>query len=405
MKIKRIIILICTMIILFTSSLPIILAEDTKARVEFVASEPDANGYFTLTMSVANAKFNAFQFVLRYNKNSLQPIDQSTLQATDSFFRFAEIPESNDWMSTIGTEIDPSLGLIDFTGYVSPGNYVAVDAAKIDNAANIGAAGLILFEFHFQRINAEPVMIEIAKAETNKASRMNFPEGSALVYGGTSLAAAISITLPPSLGQSTTIDTSDFPVEEVANVNENQNPNPDAGSAQNTGEIRPATVAERLKDTLILQIGNYAAASNGVLCHIYPGEKAVTPYIKDSRTFIPIRFVAEKLGMTVEWNANYRTVSFYKDGKVLCMTIGALEFTIDNVAYSMDTVAEITMDRTMVPIRFVAQALGHAVEWNPESQMIYITRNELPWDFSNEVEKQATSDVSLILSPLLRDFV
>ncbi len=405
MKVKRIIILLCSMIILFTSGLPIVLAEDTNARVDFIASEPDANGYFTLSMSVANAKFNAFQFVLRYNTESLQTVDYVTHENTDSFSKFSHTPDNLTWLSKIGTGIDSSLGLIDFSGYVTPGTSPSYNAEEIVGQANIGNTPVILFEFAFRQLGTEPIGIELAKFALDKPSREYFPEGGALANAGKSIDVIISFLLPQELGENIIIENPGDPVipdSETPVVPVQPIP---TDIEEPLDDKTPKTVIERLKETLILQIGNYAAADEGALCHIYPGEKSVFPYLKDNRTFVPFRFIADRLGYTVEWNEATRMVTFSNNTHLLQMKIGAMEYTVDGISYPMDTAAEISHDRTMVPIRFIAQALGQAVEWDSNSQMVYITRSDIPWNFERELEKQATSDVSLVLSPLLRDFV
>jgi hypothetical protein len=135
------------------------------------------------------------------------------------------------------------------------------------------------------------------------------------------------------------------------------------------------TKTQRAENTIILQIGNYAAAKDGALCHIYPGEKQVTPYIKtdengSGRTMVPVRFVAEALGATVGWDGDTETVTITLDGSVVEMVIGSTSYTVDGVEETMDAAAEIQdcgdgsgNGRTMVPMRFVAEALGKAVYW------------------------------------------
>ncbi|MPN45052.1 hypothetical protein SDC9_192619 [bioreactor metagenome] len=109
--------------------------------------------------------------------------------------------------------------------------------------------------------------------------------------------------------------------------------------------------------------------------------------------------------MEVTWNDSTKTVTFTKGSDVLTLTIGEKQYQKNGVPYSIDTAAELQWSRTMVPIRFVAEALGHAVEWNAQLNMVYITKSELPWLLEDPIERQATNDVALVISPLLRDFV
>lgn len=101
-------------------------AEASGARVLLEAGKPDADGCFTVAMRIYNAAFNAFQFVLWYDGDTVRPVDASG-QETQRFSAFAQ-PEDDGWMAAIGTAIDPERGLIDFTGYVTPGQGAAVDA-------------------------------------------------------------------------------------------------------------------------------------------------------------------------------------------------------------------------------------------------------------------------------------
>ena len=90
-----------------------------------------------------------------------------------------------------------------------------------------------------------------------------------------------------------------------------------------------------------------------------------TPVINsDNRTLVPVRFVAEALGAEVTWNANDQTVTVVRDGKTVVMTIGEEGYSIDGKAMTMDTVPVINADsRTMVPVRFVMEALGATVDY------------------------------------------
>ena len=93
----------------------------------------------------------------------------------------------------------------------------------------------------------------------------------------------------------------------------------------------------------------------------------VAPLIINNRTMVPIRVVTENLGGTAEWNANAKTVTLAIDGKTIQMTIGV---TLEK--YGVSPI--IIDDRTYVPIRFVAEELGAAVDWNENAQEIVITK-------------------------------
>jgi hypothetical protein len=89
------------------------------------------------------------------------------------------------------------------------------------------------------------------------------------------------------------------------------------------------------------------------------------PYInKDNRTMVPIRFVSERLGAEVTWDSITRSVIIENRQTRLTMTIDSNTIMQDGTASSMDTTAVIRQDRTMVPLRFISEYLGATVDWD-----------------------------------------
>jgi len=91
------------------------------------------------------------------------------------------------------------------------------------------------------------------------------------------------------------------------------------------------------------------------------------PEIVSDRTFVPLRFIAEALGARVDWNDESRTAQVMLGG-------AALEVVIGEIAPGMDVPAMILNDRTMVPLRYISEALGAEVVWDPDAHTISITR-------------------------------
>ncbi|MDU2293752.1 MAG: copper amine oxidase N-terminal domain-containing protein [Peptococcus niger] len=83
--------------------------------------------------------------------------------------------------------------------------------------------------------------------------------------------------------------------------------------------------------------------------------------IKNDRTFVPYRALAEAFGAKVEWNEKDRTVTTEMDGKRVVMTIDKKEYKVNDKDMTMDVAPYISGDRTLVPVRFVAEALGFKV--------------------------------------------
>lgn len=99
----------------------------------------------------------------------------------------------------------------------------------------------------------------------------------------------------------------------------------------------------------------------------------VAPYIKDSRTYFPVRYVAQALGITADnvvWDGAQRTVTIFRGNRIVQVTIGSTTMLVNGVPLTMDAAPEITAERTMLPIRFVAQGLGVNVNWDAATQTV-----------------------------------
>ena len=103
----------------------------------------------------------------------------------------------------------------------------------------------------------------------------------------------------------------------------------------------------------------------------------VAPYIKDGRTYLPVRFVADALGVTEDniiWDPVNATVTIFKGDRIAQMTIGSNILLVNGVQLTMDAAPEIVSGRTMLPVRWMAQALGATIEWDPETQQVTVTQ-------------------------------
>ena len=101
----------------------------------------------------------------------------------------------------------------------------------------------------------------------------------------------------------------------------------------------------------------------------------VAPYIKNSRTYVPVRYLAYALGVTesnVVWDAATNKVTITKGDKVVELTVGSTTITVNGEAQTMDVAPEITNSRTMLPARFVAEGLGATVGWDAASNTVYV---------------------------------
>ncbi|MBE3586852.1 MAG: copper amine oxidase N-terminal domain-containing protein [Thermoanaerobacter sp.] len=123
------------------------------------------------------------------------------------------------------------------------------------------------------------------------------------------------------------------------------------------------------KATVVFKVGDTKFTVNGA-----EQTMDVAPYVKNGRTYVPVRYSAQAVGVAPE-NILFSggKVTLIKGDKVVQFTIGSNVMLINGVAVTMDVKAEVTNGRTMLPFRYVAQALGAQVNWDPTAQTVTMT--------------------------------
>jgi hypothetical protein len=85
--------------------------------------------------------------------------------------------------------------------------------------------------------------------------------------------------------------------------------------------------------------------------------------VLNGRTFLPVRFVAENFGCVVSWDEATQTVVIEKEDKIIALTIGESAIRVSGAYNAIDAAPYVTEGRTMVPIRAIAEALGMQVDY------------------------------------------
>lgn len=123
-------------------------------------------------------------------------------------------------------------------------------------------------------------------------------------------------------------------------------------------EIKPAPqIQEKIEIDSKLVIG-----SKTLVVSINGIEKEVVmdvePFISNNRTMLPIRFVAEALGFKVEWDETTRTVILTNKDTVVKIPVDTNQIIVNGTVFESDVKPIIKSDRTMLPIANIARALG-----------------------------------------------
>lgn len=99
----------------------------------------------------------------------------------------------------------------------------------------------------------------------------------------------------------------------------------------------------------------------------------VAPQIINDRTMVPMRKIFESMGATVDWNGDTRTITSVKGDTTISMTIDNPEMTVNGSAVTLDSAPTIIDDRTLVPVRAIAEAFGSKVDWDGTTKTVTIT--------------------------------
>jgi|GEM_PF-2382689 len=124
---------------------------------------------------------------------------------------------------------------------------------------------------------------------------------------------------------------------------------------------------------VVFKIGDYNYYLENTDGSIIKVRMDAAPYIKQGRTFVPVRFLANALGLTddkIYWDGAKQEVAL-EGAKLVHMQIGNKTMYSNYKPIVMDVVPEIIPPgRTMLLARYVAEGLGFKVDWDPSRQLV-----------------------------------
>ena len=124
--------------------------------------------------------------------------------------------------------------------------------------------------------------------------------------------------------------------------------------------------------TMSVTIGEPNLVIDGVEIPI--DESGSVAYVENGRTMMPVRGIAEAIGAEVSYDNATQTVTVENEDTMIAMTIGDNEMNVNGQKVMLLTAPEIKEERTMLPVRDVAEALDCEVEWQEETQTATFTR-------------------------------
>jgi len=97
------------------------------------------------------------------------------------------------------------------------------------------------------------------------------------------------------------------------------------------------------------------------------------PIIENGRTLVPFRFIGDAIGAKIGWDSKKKEVSYVFGDMNIVLTIGSTTAIVNGKKTTLDVAPKILSGRTMVPVRFISEALGAKVDWDGKTRMVTIT--------------------------------
>ena len=100
------------------------------------------------------------------------------------------------------------------------------------------------------------------------------------------------------------------------------------------------------------------------------------PYIENGRVLVPMRGILQALGYSVQWQEHIQTVLATKDGVAISLPLNSTAVSVNNTEVTIDVPAKLYNSRTFVPLRFLAEYSSANVYWDANASTVVIHSNE-----------------------------
>lgn len=164
-------------------------------------------------------------------------------------------------------------------------------------------------------------------------------------------------------------------IQAVAKVTYNKTTN--NNNQQNVVKYYTGTQIFAVGKDSVGQVVVMSIGSNEIIVNDAKGAIDAAPMIQNDRTYVPFRALAEAFGATVAYDEATQAVTAELNGVTVVMTIGSATYTVNGAEKTMDVAPFITGSRTMIPVRFAAEAFGIKVipTYNPDGSTADILFN------------------------------
>ena len=125
----------------------------------------------------------------------------------------------------------------------------------------------------------------------------------------------------------------------------------------------PEIIKERLQGYIVIANNAEKAIVNGECEQLDPGNADIKVKIANDRTYVPIRFISERIGAQVEWDGENRKVIIKNSGDELVFTVDSPKIYINGNEEETDAAPFFENGRVFVPLRVITRMLGKGIKW------------------------------------------
>lgn len=133
-------------------------------------------------------------------------------------------------------------------------------------------------------------------------------------------------------------------------------------------------VAAALGFTLVMPVPAQAApAAYTVYVNGSRIDTGQSPVYTQGRVLLPMAAIFQSLGASVSYDYKTKKVSAYRGGDSVILTLGSKAATVNGRTVYMDVPARAMGGRTMVPVRFVSESLGATINYDNNTRVVRVT--------------------------------
>ncbi|PZD95566.1 copper amine oxidase N-terminal domain-containing protein [Paenibacillus sambharensis] len=315
----------------------------------------------------ANSSNNNYDSLLRSYRNDMNPNYSSGVMwayANESNENYSSSAHwklhneinpnySSSAMWSYGNEINPNYSSSTMWSYKNEmnENYSSSTMWRLKNESNVNYSTSTMWNYkqgYLSRSEAEKKINAILSEGEEKLAGIRSKSLSKLAAARKTAMAAISGTKQSALAA--ILDKREKAVKELNTIR-----------TKITGEPLPVK-------SLVLNLDSIKVYIDGELQQFEQ-----PPMLVSGSTMVPMRAIFERLGAEVTYTAATKTVKASKGATSISLKLGSKQAAVNGQSVQLGAAARSVNGHTMVPLRFISEALGAGVEWDKSTMTVTIT--------------------------------